>query len=209
MAMRAFKNGEFPAAPLDAANVDTDQLLPARYLKRPRDERYAEYLFHDLRRDDAGALRPDFVLNRAPWDEAQILVADRNFGCGSSREAAVYALEAAGFRAVIAPSFGDIFYSNAMKNGFLPIRLADADCAELRQALAERQGGRIAIDLDGQTVAGPDGKARPFEISAFHKRCLKEGLDDIGFTLDQRDAIAAADERRDKVMPWLKAAPRP
>ena len=205
MAMRAFESGEFPAAPLDLANVDTDQIIPARFLKRPRDERYPTYLFHDLRRDDAGERRSDFILNRPPWDAAEIIVADRNFGCGSSREAAVYALADSGFRAVIAPSFGDIFYSNAMKNGFLPIRLADADCARLRRALAEGQGGRIAIDLDAQTVTGPDGEARAFEISAFHKHCLQEGLDDIGFTLAQGDAIEAADVRRDQEMPWLKA----
>ncbi|MEQ9122072.1 MAG: 3-isopropylmalate dehydratase small subunit, partial [Alphaproteobacteria bacterium] len=97
--MRAFRSGEFRAAPLDLANVDTDQLIPARFLKRPRDERYPEYLFHDVRRDDAGALRPDFVLNRAPWQDAEVLVAGRNFGCGSSREAAVYVLTDSGFRA--------------------------------------------------------------------------------------------------------------
>jgi len=206
MPMRAFESGAFAAAPLDRANVDTDQIIPARFLKRPRDERYPEYLFHDVRRDDAGAFDPDFVLNREPWSKAEIIVADRNFGCGSSREAAVYALQDGGFRAVIAPSFGDIFYSNAMKNGFLPIRLAAADCESLRQALSEAQGGEIAIDLEAQTVTGPDGAARRFEISAFHKHCLIEGLDDIGFTLAQQDAIEASEAARAKAAPWLKPA---
>lgn len=206
MTMRPFDSGAFPAAPLDLANVDTDQIIPARYLKRPRDDRYPEYLFHDIRRDADGAQDPGFVLNRAPWQDAQLLVAHRNFGCGSSREAAVYALAAAGFRAVIAPSFGDIFYSNAMKNGFLPIRLPTAICNGLRQTLAERQGGEIAIDLEAQTVTGPDGSEHRFEISAFHKQCLLEGLDDIGFTLAQQDAIAAADAKRADAMPWLKSA---
>lgn len=206
MPMRAFESGAFPAAPLDLANVDTDQIIPARFLKRPRDDRYPEYLFHDVRRDDAGAFDPAFVLNRAPWNDAEILIADRNFGCGSSREAAVYVLADAGFRAVIAPSFGDIFYSNAMKNGFLPIRLSTEICNGLRKALAESQGGRISIDLDAQTVTGPDGAAHTFEISPFHKHCLKEGLDDIGFTLEQGKAIDAADAKRAADMPWLKSA---
>mgnify|MGYP002628815530 CR=1 FL=1 len=206
MPMRAFETGSFAAAPLDIANVDTDQLIPARFLKRPRDARYPEYLFHDVRRTAAGEQDPDFILNRAPWDTAEVLVADRNFGCGSSREAAVYVLVDSGFRAVIAPSFGDIFYSNAMKNGFLPIRLDAAACAGLRQALAERQGGEIAIDLKAQTVTGPDGSVHRFEISAFHKHCLLEGLDDIGFTLAQQAKIDAADARRDAATPWFKPA---
>ena len=209
MPMRAFESGAFPAAPLDLANVDTDQIIPARFLKRPRDERYPEYLFHDVRRNDAGERRPDFILNRPPWNAAKVIVADRNFGCGSSREAAVYALQDSGFRAVIAPSFGDIFYSNAMKNGFLPIRLSTDVCAALRQTLAAGQGGEIAIDLAGQTVTGPDGAIHNFEISAFHKHCLIEGLDDIGFTMAQEDAIKAADARRDAAMPWLKPATAP
>jgi len=204
--MRAFRSGEFRAAPLDLSNVDTDQLIPARFLKRPRDERYPEYLFHDVRRDDAGALRPDFVLNRAPWRDAEVLVAGRNFGCGSSREAAVYVLADSGFRAVVAPSFGDIFYSNAMKNGLLPIRLPEEACAALRQGLVERQGGRLAIDLETQTVTGADGTAHRYEISPFHKHCLLEGLDDIGFTLAQSTEIEATEARRARDLPWLKPA---
>lgn len=206
MPIKPFESGAFPAAPLDLANVDTDQIIPARFLKRPRDARYPEYLFHDLRRNDAGAQDPDFILNRPPWDKAEVLVADRNFGCGSSREAAVYALADSGFRVVIAPSFGDIFYSNAMKNGFLPIRLSTEACAALRAGLAAGQGGTIAVDLESQTVTGPNGAAHDFEISAFHKHCLINGLDDIGFTLAQTAEIEAADKARAAAMPWLKPA---
>jgi 3-isopropylmalate/(R)-2-methylmalate dehydratase small subunit len=206
MPMRAFESGAFPAAPLDIANVDTDQLVPARFLKRPRDGRYPEYLFHDVRRTESGDQNPDFVLNRQPWDAAEVIVADRNFGCGSSREAAVYVLVDSGFRAVIAPSFGDIFYSNSMKNGFLPIRLSTEVCAALRQGLAEGQGGSIGIDLETQTVTGPDGKSYSFDISPFNKHCLLNGLDDIGFTFEQKSAIEASDATRAAAMPWLKPA---
>ena len=207
MPMRAFESGSYPAAPLDMANVDTDQLIPARFLKRPRDERYPEYLFHDVRRRASGDFDPGFVLNRTPWNAAEVIVADRNFGCGSSREGAVYVLVDAGFRAVIAPSFGDIFYSNAMKNGFLPIRLPIEICAALRHSLAAAQGGEIDLDLEAQTVSGPDGQVYRFEISAFHKHCLINGLDDIGFTMAQTDAIEAAELDREAAMPWLKPAP--
>lgn len=206
MAMRQFDNGSFQAAPLDMANVDTDQIIPARFLKRPRDDRYPSYLFHDLRFDGEGRERSDFILNRIPWRDTQVIVADRNFGCGSSREGAVYALADAGFRAVIAPSFGDIFYSNAMKNGFLPIRLPTDVCSSLRQSLAEGQGGEIGIDLEAQSITGPDGAVHQFEISAFHKHCLLNGLDDIGFTMEQQDAIKAADSKRETDMPWLTKA---
>ena len=206
MPMRAFESGNFSAAPLDRANVDTDQLIPARFLKRPRDERYPTYLFHDIRRTEDGDLDPDFILNRPPWNDAEVLIADRNFGCGSSREAAVYVLLDSGFRAVIAPSFGDIFYSNSMKNGFLPIRLSTEICGILRGGIRSGQGGKVSIDLIAQTVTGPDDQSYKFEISAFHKHCLLEGLDDIGFTLAQKTKIEEADLQRDVSMPWFKAA---
>jgi 3-isopropylmalate/(R)-2-methylmalate dehydratase small subunit len=206
MAMRKFEGGSFRAVPLDRANVDTDQIIPARFLKRPRDDRYPNYLFHDLRFDNDGEERPDFILNRTPWRDATVIIADRNFGCGSSREGAVYALADSGFHAVIAPSFGDIFYSNSMKNGFLPIRLPTEVCAALRKSLAEGQGGEVAVDLAAETVTGPDGVAHSFEISPFHKHCLLNGLDDIGFTMEQQDAIKTADAKRDAAMPWLAPA---
>ena len=204
MPMKAFDSGSFHAAPLDRANVDTDQLIPARFLKRPRDERYSSYLFYDVRRTNSGDMDPDFVLNREPWNNSEILIADRNFGCGSSREAAVYVLLDSGFSAVIAPSFGDIFYSNSMKNGFLPIRLSTEICSTLRESLRAGQGGKISIDLGTQTVSCPQGETYHFEISAFHKHCLLEGLDDIGFTLAQKSKIDLSDLQRDKNMPWFK-----
>ena len=165
--------------PLDKANVDTDQLIPARFLKYPRDEDNADRLFHDVRKD------PDFVLNIEPYkSQGQILVADRNFGCGSSRESAVYVLQDWGFRAVIAPTFGDIFHNNCFKNGVLPVRLASDVCAKIRADLTSAPGAEIKIDLEDQTVTAPDGQVHKFEIDDFNKYCLIRGLDDIDFTLE-------------------------
>jgi 3-isopropylmalate/(R)-2-methylmalate dehydratase small subunit len=171
------------AAPLEMSNVDTDQILPARYLRRPRDERYPTYAFHDIRFTPDGATRPDFVLNRAPYDQAGILVAQRNFGVGSSREAAVYALLAIGVRCVIAESFGDIFFSNALKNGLVPVRLPAEACATLRAAVTGEPGATITIDLREQVLKGPGGLDYRFTIPAFARDCLLQGLDEIGLTL--------------------------
>src|SRR5918912_34712 len=187
--MEPFTTLDAVAVPLDAANVDTDRIVPARFLKRPRGPDYARFLFHDLRFDAEGNEKPDFPLNRAPWREARILVADANFGCGSSREQAVWALTAYGIRAVIAPSFGDIFYNNSLKIGLLPIVLPAETAARLRHLLAEAPGAHLAIDLAAQTVTAPDGAVHRFDIDAFEKRCLLEGLDDIRLTLRYRDEI--------------------
>lgn len=204
--MQPFTTVTALAAPLDMPNVDTDQIIPARFLKRPKDERYAVYLFHDLRfEEEGGAEKPDFVLNEEPWRRAQILVADRNFGCGSSRESAVYALMAGGFRAVIAPSFGDIFYNNSLKNGFLPIQLEAAVCADLRRQLHTAPGAEITIDLETQTVTAPDGRQHGFDVHPFAKYCLLRGLDDIQFTLEYQQEIAAFEARRKEEMSWLGA----
>ena len=204
--MQPFTTVTALAAPLDMPNVDTDQIIPARFLKRPKDDRYATYLFHDLRfEEEGGAEKPGFILNREPWRNARILVADRNFGCGSSRESAVYALMAGGFRAVIAPSFGDIFFNNSLKNGFLPIQLEADIVAGLRQQLQERQGAEITIDLETQLVTAPDGTQHRFEVHPFSKYCILRGLDDIQFTLEYRDEIAAHEARRRREMPWLHA----
>jgi 3-isopropylmalate/(R)-2-methylmalate dehydratase small subunit len=177
------------AAPLDLANIDTDRLLPARFLKRARGADYARFLFHDLRFDAGGAEITDFVLNRAPYRQARILVADANFGTGSSREGAVWALDAFGVRAVIAVSFGDIFSGNAIKNGLLPIRLDTASVTALRRRLHEKPGAEIAIDLARQTVTSDAGISHRFEIAPSDKRRLLEGLDDIGVTLTHRPEI--------------------
>ena len=176
------------AVPLDLANVDTDQVIPARFLKRPRDERYPTYAFHDLRVDENGAPRPDFVLNDPRFAGAEILVADRNFGVGSSREAAVYALAAIGIRCVIAESFGDIFHSNALKNFLLPVTLPGPVVAELR-ALAEA-GAPITVDLEQQVVRAGN-RQHTFSIPPFARAALLEGLDEVGLTLKHLPEIEA------------------
>ena len=183
------------AAPLDMSNVDTDQILPARYLRRPRDDRYPTYGFHDQRFDAEGEKRTDFILNQPPFDAASILVAARNFGVGSSREAAVYALLAMGYRCVVAASFGDIFFSNALKNGLLPVQLPDDVCAALRAALVAAPGSRLQVDLDLQILTAPDGCAHAFVIPGFARDCLLRGLDEIGLTLTLTDAISAFETR--------------
>lgn len=201
--MQPFTTVTAVAAPLDQANVDTDQVIPARFLTRPRSAGMADCLFHDLRYDEQGAARPGFVLNRPPFDAARILVAGRNFGCGSSREDAVYALADHGFRAVIAPSFGDIFHSNCFKNGFLPVRLDDATCAAMRAHLNDHPGATVTIDLANQTVTGPDGRVHRFEVDPFGKDCLLEGLDEIDLTLRLSDDIARFEAEQARTADWV------
>ena len=184
------------AAPLDLANVDTDQIMPARFMRRPRDERYVAYGFHDLRFTPDGEKRPDFVLNQPPFDAAGILVAGRNFGVGSSREAAVYALLAMGFRAVVADSFGDIFFSNALKNGLVPVKLPAEVVTALRQAVATAPGARLTVDLARQVLVGPDGAEHAFTVPPFARDCLLRGLDEIGLTLTLAEEISAYEARR-------------
>ncbi|MBU8544705.1 MULTISPECIES: 3-isopropylmalate dehydratase small subunit [Roseomonadaceae] len=184
------------AAPLDMANVDTDQIMPARFMRRPRDARYVDYGFHDQRFTPEGAKRPDFILNRPPFDKAGILVAGRNFGVGSSREAAVYALLAMGFRCVVAESFGDIFFSNSLKNGLLPVRLPESVVAGLRQAVAAAPGTTLSVDLQAQILTAPDGSTHPFTVPGFARDCLLRGLDEIGLTLTLESEITAFEARR-------------
>ncbi|MDP3415842.1 3-isopropylmalate dehydratase small subunit [Falsiroseomonas sp.] len=184
------------AAPLDLANVDTDQIMPARFMRRPRDERYATYGFHDQRFTPDGAKRPDFILNQPPFDAAGILVAGRNFGVGSSREAAVYALAAMGFRCVVASSFGDIFFSNALKNGLLPVKLPESAVSALRQAISASPGVTISVDLQTQILTAPDGSTHEFFVPGFARDCLLRGLDEIGLTLTLEPEITAFEARR-------------
>jgi 3-isopropylmalate/(R)-2-methylmalate dehydratase small subunit len=179
------------AAPLDMDNVDTDQLTPARFLGARRADGMAGVLLHDLRFDADGAERPGFVLNRPLFRNARILVAGRNFGCGSSRETAAWALRDFGFAAVIAPSFGDIFQTNCFKNGLLPVVLDAARVEDLRAALWAEPGGEIAIDLEDQTVRGPDGRIDRFAIDAFAKEALLTGRDELAMTLTFLDRIKA------------------
>lgn len=182
--MLAFTRLQSIAAPLALDNVDTDQILPARFLVQKRELGYEAYCFRDLRYFADGAERPDFVLNQDIYRGAQVLVAGANFGCGSSREGAVYALQDIGVRAVIAESFGDIFYQNALINGMLPVHLAAEPMQALRAAMRAEPGVAVTIDLPSQTVTTPGGTAFDFRIDAFRKHCLLEGLDEIDFTLN-------------------------
>jgi 3-isopropylmalate/(R)-2-methylmalate dehydratase small subunit len=200
--MQAFKNLDAVAVPIARPNVDTDQIVPARYLRKPRKLGFGDYLFRDLRLDKDGHER-DFILNKPPYRDAKILVAERNFGCGSSRESAVYALWDYGFRAVIAPSFGDIFFGNSFMNGLLLVVLPAADVAALLAALEAKPGAHMQVDLAAQTVTGADGKAYRFDIDAYRKRCLLEGLDELAFTLGQSDAIKAFEARQAAATPWV------
>jgi len=190
------------AVPLDIVNVDTDRIVPARFLRQPRSAGYENFLFRDLRESD-----PDFVLDREAYRGAQVLVAAENFGCGSSREAAVWALAGSGLRAWIAPSFGDIFFENSFKNGVLAIVLPHDRVVALRGQLARNPGARVAIDLPAQTVTFPDGAVERFDIDPFRKECLVAGIDEIDLTLRHLDQIEGYEARQRAETPWL-AAPR-
>ena len=192
--MEPFVRLDAVAMPVLRPNVDTDQIVPARYLQKPRSDNFGDYLFRDVRND------PAFVLNGEPYRGARIVVAERNFGCGSSREHAVWALHDYGFRAAIAPSFGDIFAGNALKNGFLPIVLPQATVTSLLADLTLQPGARLSIDLPRQVVRDMKGIEHAFEIDAFAKHCLVEGLDEISFTLTHLPAIEAYEARLAKEM---------
>ena len=191
------------AAPLDAANVDTDQIIPARYLRQPRGDGYVGLLFHSVRRTADGALDPGFILNQDIYKNAGIIVADRNFGCGSARENAVWTLTDNGFRSVIAPSFGDIHYNNQMNGGMVPVILPDNVCADLRAQLHANPGAEITVDLEANRVTGPDGAAYDFTIPEFNRHRLLRGLDDIAMTLELDAEIAAFESRRRAQEGWL------
>ena len=200
--MTPFTRLDAVAAPLDIVNVDTDRIVPARFLRQPRSAGYQNFLFRDLRESD-----PDFVLDRDAYRGAQVLVAAENFGCGSSREAAVWALAGSGLRAWIAPSFGDIFFENSFKNGVLAIVLPHDRVVALRGQLARDPGARVAIDLPAQTVTFPDGTVERFDIDPFRKECLVAGIDEIDLTLRHLDQIEGYEARQRAETPWL-AAPR-
>lgn len=189
--MDSLKSLDSVALPIAAINCDTDQILPARFLQKPRSDDFGQYLFRALRFDHDGAERPDFVLNKTPYRESRIVVANHNFGCGSSREHAVWALYDYGIRAAIAPSFGDIFFINCLKNGLLPIVLPEAVVLPLLDTLLISPGSRIAIDLPAQTATLPDGSAHVFETEPFAKECLLRGMDELDYTLSHQDRIDA------------------
>jgi len=201
--MQPFTRVTAVAAPLELANIDTDKIIPARFLRRLREPGYEKLAFHDIRYDADGKDRPDFVLNQAPYRNAKILVAGANFGCGSSREAAVYVMWDYGIRSVIAPSFGDIHYGNELQNGMLPVVLPDATCQKLRQQLRDQPGAQITVDLETQTVTGPDGATHRFEIDANHKERLLKGLDDIGLVMQNIKEIEAFEKKHHAELPWL------
>ena len=184
-------------APLDRANVDTDQIIPKEHLKSIKRTGFASALFAAWRKD------PDFVLNQARYKGASVLLARKNFGCGSSREHAPWALVDYGFRCVVAPSFGDIFYTNCFKNGFLPVVLSEAEIDRLFYDCAAFPGFKLSIDLQNQSVSTVDGtQAMRFEIGAFRKYCLLNGLDEIGLTLRHADKIREFETRRKTQFPW-------
>lgn len=191
------------AAPLMRINIDTDQIIPARFLVRTSYEGIGEGLFADWRKRADGSPDPDFVLNRPPYDRAGILLADRNFGCGSSREGAPKALRDAGFRAVIAPSFGGIFFNNSFRNGLLPVELAAEQVHAIARAVEARGGSEpVTVDLETQTVTSPDGSTYAFRSPPRLREMLLAGLDEVGYTLSRADAIdafRAADRQR---RPW-------
>ncbi len=190
------------AAPLSVANVDTDMIIPARFLKTIKRSGLGEGLFANLRYNSDGTPN-DFVLNRPPYDKAEILVTGENFGCGSSREHAPWALLDAGIRVVIASEIADIFFNNCMKNGILPIILPEEDVAKLMDDAERGANARITVDLESQTITGPDGGCISFEISSFRKHCLLNGLDDIGLTLKEEETIGGFESKRQLSEPWL------
>ena len=189
--------------PLDRGNVDTDAIIPARYLKTLKRTGLGVGLFFAWRYDEGGAERPDFPLNRPSFRGGEVLVSGENFGCGSSREHAVWALMDFGFRAVIAPSFSDIFHSNCLKNGMLPVTLPAEEVRTMIDALLAVPGGKVEVDLSAQTVKGPGGDVHRFAIDPFAKKCLLEGLDEIGLTLTSVAEIDRYERERKKTTPWL------
>ena len=202
-------------APLDRANVDTDQIIPKQFLKSIKRTGFGQNLFDELRYLDEGLpgqdasqrpLNPDFVLNQSRYQGASVLLTRKNFGCGSSREHAPWALEEYGFRAILAPSYADIFYNNSFKNGLLPIVLDEKDIDELFTQAEAQEGYELTIDLAAQTVIRPDGKRYSFEVDDFRKHCLLNGLDDIGLTLEDAEAIRQFETGHQQNNPWLFGA---
>ncbi|MDX1664005.1 MAG: 3-isopropylmalate dehydratase small subunit [Candidatus Promineifilaceae bacterium] len=193
--MKRFTTLHATMAPLPRHDVDTDQIIPARYLRGTTRDGVGQGLFASWRYDEGGAPDPTFVLNRPPYQEARILVVGRNFGCGSSREHAAWALKEYGFRAVIGASFADIFRNNALKNGLLPVALPEAVVERLARLAEGAPEAALTVDLAAQRVTLPDGSAFRFDIDPFNKRCLLEGMDQLGYLLWHEPAIAAYEAR--------------
>jgi len=210
--MQAFTRLEGLVVPMDRANVDTDAIIPKQFLKSIKRTGYGPFLFDEWRYEDVGQpemdcshrpIRKDFVLNQSRFKGAEIMLARENFGCGSSREHAPWAILDYGISCVIAPSFADIFYNNCFKNGVLPIVLQDDEMDVLFAETAENEGYKITIDLKTQTVTTPSGQSFAFEVDDFRKHCLLNGLDDIGLTLQHAEAIKSYEDKRKSYAPWL------
>ncbi|MEO1191091.1 MAG: 3-isopropylmalate dehydratase small subunit [Pseudomonadota bacterium] len=190
------------AAPIPLANIDTDMIIPARYLKTIKRTGLAEGLFANLR-SGTDRTRKEFILDQPPYDKAKVLVTGENFGCGSSREHAPWALLDAGIRVIIASSFADIFYNNCFKNGILPIVLTPEEVAMVMDDAERGDNARITVDLESQTITGPDGGSIAFDIDPYRKHCLLNGLDDIGLTLAEAEKIDSFEAQRKVAQPWL------
>ena len=200
--MEPFRQFTAVAAPMDRDNIDTDQILPARFLMMPRDQRYKTYVFHDLRIDRNERELSDFVLNQPAFRGARIIVAQHNFGCGSSREGAVFTLVDAGFRSVIASSFGDIFYNNSFNNGLLPVVLPKEDIDRLHEQLTQSPGAEVTVDLEAQTVVAPDGTVFVFDIDPHRRYRLLNGLDAVGYTLQFKRDIESFEADYERQTGW-------
>jgi 3-isopropylmalate/(R)-2-methylmalate dehydratase small subunit len=193
------------AAPLPMVNVDTDRIIPARFLKTIKRTGLGKSLFNDIRYEPDGKEKPDFVLNQSPYRKAQVLIAGENFGCGSSREHAPWALSDFGIRCVIAPSFADIFFNNCFKNGVLPIKLPHDVVSQLMEDAKRGANATFTIDLEKQVIVRPDGQTVAFDVEPFRKHCLLNGLDDIGLTLEKRSSIDSYEGTQRTSQPWLYA----
>ncbi len=210
--MKAFVKQSGIVAPMDRANIDTDMIIPKQFLKSIKRSGFGPNLFDELRYLDEGQpdadnsgrpLNPDFVLNQPRYQGASILIARENFGCGSSREHAPWALEDFGFQVIISSSYADIFFNNSFKNGLLPIILDEAIVDELFNEVAANEGYELVVDLENQQIVKSNGDSIPFEVDAFRKHCLLNGLDDIGLTLQDADDIKAYETKRKESSPWL------
>jgi 3-isopropylmalate/(R)-2-methylmalate dehydratase small subunit len=202
--MQAYRQVKGIVGPLDRVNVDTDQIIPKQFLKRIERTGFGPFAFFDWRYKDDGTPNPDFELNKPGYEGATVLVAGKNFGCGSSREHAPWALEDMGFRTIIAPSFADIFFNNCFKNGMLPITLPEATVNEILAHAKERPGYSLSVDLEEQTVSDEEGVIAHFEVDEFRKQCLLQGLDDVGLTLQHTEDITQFEHGRSPLLPVAK-----
>lgn len=201
--MKKFETFTGVAAPMPIRNIDTDMIIPKQFLKTIKRDGLGVHLFDEMRYQDDGSENPDFVLNKPAYRNAEIIVAADNFGCGSSREHAPWALNDFGIKVIISTSFADIFYNNSFKNGMLPIRVDEDTLAKLMDDAERGENARLTIDLEAQTISGPDGGSVSFEVDPFRKHCLLEGLDDIGLTQQKAEKIDSFEDKQKTTQPWL------